>query len=300
MIKVATLNIAGISNAENRRALSNFLVSNAIDVACLQEVTFKQCPFLEGQYDCVTNLGPKKLGTAVLLRRGIRAKSTLMEPEGRLISVELGGLNIVCVYAPSGSEAKLKRDEFLRQTIPAYVLANKNPAIIMGDYNTMEELGERRGNASKPREHAAQVAAMKDLVKGLGISDVWKLIRPNEHGFTYHSSRSSARLDRIYGMDPTEFSDIFTVPLPFGDHLAVVANLNHCTLSGTRARPDFGQWKLNVSILSEDAYCQRMMTFFKSSGRHPLLKDDVGRWWEHVFKPGVKRETIKYCVTSAR
>ena len=60
----------------------------------------------------IANLDPKKLGTAVLLRRGIRAKSTLMEPEGRLISVELDGLNIVCVYAPSGRQLKQNGTSF--------------------------------------------------------------------------------------------------------------------------------------------------------------------------------------------
>ena len=157
----------------------------------------------------------------------------------------------VCAF---GKTAKAKRDEFLRQTVPAYVLANKISAIIMGDFNTMEELGQRRGNATRPREHASQVAAMKDLVKGLGISDVWNLIRKNEHGYTYNSVRSSARLDRIYAMDPTIFNDIFTVPLPFGDHLAVVGDLTLSTPLAARSRPDYGQWKLNVSILSEDAY----------------------------------------------
>ena len=170
----------------------------------------------------------------------------------------------------------------------------------MGDFNTMEELGQRRGNATRPREHASQVAAMKDLVKGLGISDVWNLIRKNEHGYTYNSVRSSARLDRIYAMDPTIFNDIFTVPLPFGDHLAVVGDLTLSTPLAARSRPDYGQWKLNVSILSEDAYVKKMTEFLKSIERHPSRNRDVGYWWEHVFKPGVKRETIKYCVTRAR
>ena len=47
----------------------------------------------------------------------MRASRTLFEPEGRLISVELLGLNFVCLYAPSGSDAKLKRDEFFRFTV---------------------------------------------------------------------------------------------------------------------------------------------------------------------------------------
>ena len=300
MVKVATLNIAGISSVENRRALLNFLKYRNIDIACLQEVTFKQCPLLEAEYEIVFNLGPKKLGTAMLLRRGLRAKSTLKEPEGRLISVELEGLNYVCVYAPSGSEAKLERDIFLRQTVPAYVLTSKKPAVIMGDFNTMEELGQRRGNATRPRENAAQVAAMKDMVKGLEVSDVWNLLRPNEHGYTYHCSRSSARLDRIYANNPTIFNEIYTEQLPFGDHLAVVAQITPGVNSNERVIRDFGQWKLNTSILSEEAYRLHISKFVGRIEKLPLRAQDVCQWWEHEFKPGLKRETIKYCVIRAR
>lgn len=60
---------------------------------------------------------------------------------------------------------KLKRHDFLRQTILAYVLANRNLEIIMGDYKPMEDLGEHRGKASKPRESAVTGQ------KGSGDSD---------------------------------------------------------------------------------------------------------------------------------
>ena len=57
----------------------------------------------------------------------------------------------------------------------------------MGDFNTTEELGQRRGNATRAKDSVALVAALKDMVKGLGISDVWNLLRPTEDGFTFHS-----------------------------------------------------------------------------------------------------------------
>ena len=233
------------------------------------------------------------------------ASRTIFEPEVRLISVELLVLNLVCLNTPSGSEAKLKSDDFFHFTAPAYVLASKNPAIIINhDFNTIEELGQRRGNAKRPKNSVALVAtesvALKEMVKGLGISDVWNLLRPTEDGFTFHSWRSSARLDRMYTSDPQIFSNIFTMTLPFGDHLAVVGDINITAPNRDRPKTNYGLWKLNTSILSEEAYELHVRRFIRQIVQLPSRERDIGHWWEHDFKPGLKRETIKYCVTRAR
>ncbi|EFX64271.1 hypothetical protein DAPPUDRAFT_118331 [Daphnia pulex] len=90
-----------------------------------------------------TNLGPRQHGTAILVRHGLSAKNILFEPEGRLIAMEVKGLAFVCIYAPSGDQNKSYRDSFLRQTIPAYVAQYKAPAIILGDFNAVDEIDDR-------------------------------------------------------------------------------------------------------------------------------------------------------------
>ena len=82
-------------------------------------------------YQMHTNLGPRKHGTAILVRHGLSVNNILFEPEGRLIAMEVKGFAFVCIYAPSGDQNKSYRDSFLRQTIPAYVAQYKAPAVIL-------------------------------------------------------------------------------------------------------------------------------------------------------------------------
>ena len=67
-LKIATLNIAGLSDPLKRASLKNFLIGAEIDVACLQEVSFNSCPLIENHFKFIVNMGPSKRGTAVLLR----------------------------------------------------------------------------------------------------------------------------------------------------------------------------------------------------------------------------------------
>ena len=84
----------------------------------------------------VVNLGPRKRGTAVLVRRGLKFTNLLIEPEGRLISLDVNGITYVGLYAPSGCSARVERKKFFNKTVPTYVLSSKNSAIIvLGDLN---------------------------------------------------------------------------------------------------------------------------------------------------------------------
>ena len=147
MIKLLTLNIAGLSRVEKRLAVLNLLKDHEIDIACLQEVTFAQCQHLEGAYALYSNLGPRKRGTAMLVRRGLQASNLLVEPDGRLISIDVNDVTYIGLYAPSGSNNKKDRSEFFKITVPAYFLAGKNPAILIDDFNAVENSNDRGRNS---------------------------------------------------------------------------------------------------------------------------------------------------------
>ena len=59
---------------------------------------------------------------------------------------------------------------------------------------------------------------------GLDLLDVWKSLRPNEQGFTYHSPRGLSRIDRIYASRSLSFQNINIERLAIGDHEPLFAS----------------------------------------------------------------------------
>ena len=196
MTNIATYNIARISSPEKQKIMLDFFLQHNLDIICLQEITFNTCPILTNHYQMFTNLGPRKHGTAILVRHGLRVKNILLEPEGRLIAMEVRDLAFVCIYAPSGDQNKTNRDIFLRQTVPAYVTQYKAPAIILGDFNAVDELEDRKSSKTTPPTiRLALLESLRDLVKALSLTDAWKDIRKDEPCWTHNCATGQARLD---------------------------------------------------------------------------------------------------------
>lgn len=299
MVKVLTLNIAGLSLPGKRLAILNLLKDNDVDVACLQEVTFKQCQYLESAYTLFVNPGPRKRGTALLVRHGLQVSNLQIEPEGRLISADICNVTYICVYAPSGYAAREDRNDFFRKTVPAYFLGSKKPAVLLGDFNAVEESSDRRGNTTQPVNRTADNLAIREMVRVLTLKDAWKKLKPREAGFTRHTGRSSARIDRIYATENIDLQDIALGALSFGDHLPVIATIAS-SAPPVQHRPNYGLWKLNTSVLSEERYVDLITRFITRASRHPLREQDIGLWWERVFKTGIKNCSTKYCAQRAR
>lgn len=159
-IKLATYNITGILQEARRRQILRLFNEKHLDIVCLQEVKFKNCNILESSFKIISNLGPKKRGTAVLVRKNLKIDKILLEPEGRLISVDIAGLTIVCVYAPSGETNKLERDEFFKVTILAYTALSKYPIVLLGDCNAVENLNERQSAGVRRRQRHTNLKAL--------------------------------------------------------------------------------------------------------------------------------------------
>ena len=295
-IKIATLNIAGISDPTKRSALKLFLTDAKIDVACLQEVSFNSCPLLENDFKLIANTGPKKRGTAVLLRKDFHVHNVYFEPEGRLTSVDIGHVTFISIYAPSGIQSRQEREDFFKETVPAYLASCKNPAILMGDFNCIEKESDKKMHQQVSENRSAVSKALVNMVSAFALIDLWRKLKPNDPGYTFHCSSSSSRLDRIYCEKNIleRFSIIETGNFVTGDHQSVTVNFLPDTMLNRRSE-NRGVWKLNAAILSEESYVEEIKKVIEKSAKNPMRKQDVSLWWDNNFKTDVKYATILYC-----
>ena len=210
--------------------------------------------------------------------------------------MEVKGFAFVCIYAPSGDQNKTYRDSFLRQTIPAYVAQYKAPAVILGDFNAVDEIDDRKSSKTTPSKiRLALLEPLRDLVKALSLTDVWRDIRKNEPCWTYNCATSQARLDRIYCQHHIKFSDILLHDLPLGDHRPIVGYINNTTPPRVVRNKSKDLWKLNISILEEEEYIKLVHVFIDEMSQHTSRIENIDHWWENIFKPGLRRLSINYC-----
>ena len=97
-IKIATLNIKGITSRARVDMLENFLHVHDIDILFAQEVTSPETTNIGG-YETHHNMG----GTAILAKDGITLTNVTKLPSGRAIAAEYRGTLLINIYAPSGT-----------------------------------------------------------------------------------------------------------------------------------------------------------------------------------------------------
>ncbi|HEY9833652.1 MAG TPA: reverse transcriptase domain-containing protein, partial [Stenomitos sp.] len=283
------------------RLLLSFCLQGDFDVIALQEITFHTCDVLESHFTLLSNMGPRKLGTAILIRKGVSYKRELLEPDGRLISIDVGSVTVINVYAPSGSANKEERNEFFRKTVPAYAATSKLPIVMMADFNCVDDTNHRSQPNIPTRASKRTNRAFTEMLTCFELVDIWVKMRPGDQGHTFFHPHGSSRIDRVYSSSDLvdKFTNIQLETIPWTDHMCLLFTFTNMSIPASRTNAR-GLWKLNTSVLQEEAYCKQISYFIENSITHPLRESNVSEWWEKVFKPGVKKESIRYCTERAR
>ncbi|KZR99249.1 Uncharacterized protein APZ42_004955 [Daphnia magna] len=188
----------------------------------------------------------------------------LLEPDGRLISIDVKCFTFINIYAPSGKQAKNERNNFLCQTVPAYSVATRLPFVLMGDFNRVDDIQDRANIPPLPVPCSVVSYASKEMVTGLDLVDIWKKLNHCKPGHTFHYHSGSSRLDRIYAS--RSFADKFL-------------NISLQSLSISDHQRRLSEIRTN---------------FIQESASHLLREKHVANWWESVLKPGIKRISVDY------
>lgn len=164
--KIVTININAIAVQAKKMLLKEFLVKNDVDIAFLQEVQFEDFSFIQSHVAFV-NIGVTNKGTAILIRKTLEHSHLLMDPEGRLMSISVDGLNLVNVYGHSGAHYKTERDVLFSDTIAVHF--NKpgiKVNILAGDFNCVLDAKDCKGkmyNFSSGLKSAVDLLELQDV-----------------------------------------------------------------------------------------------------------------------------------------
>ena len=253
-------------------------------------MAFSSCEFLEENFVLLSNLGPNRCGTAILVKKSLCWSDLVTDPDGRLLSVKISDVSFIVVYAPSSQPGRISRRKLFCETLPAFVSGIKGSLVLLGDFNSVEDASERQLSSSTPTDWA-----LKELKKGLNLIDVWPKLRGKEEGHTFHHFRGSSRIDRFFVNKQLEdaCSSIVVVPTTFTDHFALVCIIQVLSESEPASRRPL-KWKLNVSFLDEEEYRLTVLKFISNAEKLKLRSADIKRWWEEIFKPGIKKISLDY------
>lgn len=284
--KIATLNLNKIRSSWRLQHLQDFLYAADVDIILLQEVTNIKLEMICG-YNAITNPGiGAELGTAILLKEGIHATQIEKLTSSRGIAATVNNARIINVYAPSGNNNRRARAEFFKSEIVPLFGNRQDHIILAGDFNCVLSAKDQTPNFNKSIE-------LEQIVHQLQLTDTWEQTHGVEPGFTYFTSHSASRLDRIYVSSNIKNhilqSEVW--PTIISDHAAYITTINMKKQETYRAR---GIWKLNITHL-QDEECQVAFTdtWKECEKRFPRYNSAIA-WWLQCAKPKIRKMLIEY------
>ena len=137
-IKLATLNINGLTSPTRVAMLEAFLRLQEIDILFLQEVTQHILGDLHG-YTTHYNIGTTTRVTTIVTKDEIQLANISNIPSRRAIAAKFREVWIINIYAPYGTARKQEREQIYNSEL-AYLLRDAPENIILGgDFNCILE-----------------------------------------------------------------------------------------------------------------------------------------------------------------
>ncbi len=209
-MRIITLNTNGI-RASAKKGMFTWLAQQDADVVCIQETKAQEHQledevFRPEGYACYYVDAIKKgySGVALYARREPDKVMTKMgceefDNEGRYVEAQFGKLNIISLYAPSGSSNELRlasKDRFSDFFLPylKQLKRKRRDYIICGDWNIAHkkiDLRNWRSNQKNSGFLPRERAWMDSLFK-MGYVDAFREINPEPDQYTWWSNRGQA------------------------------------------------------------------------------------------------------------
>lgn len=216
MLRIINLNVNGLRSA-TQKGLFNWLVKQAADVICLQEIRmdsehFSNTLYQLPNYHCYYATAEKKgySGVAIYTRHlplniQTQLKWLPSDGEGRYVRVDYDNLSIVCVYMPSGSSGEARQAikfqflDYYREYLKALRKEAKD-YILCGDWNmahTQKDIKNWRGNQKNSGFLPEERAWLDEVFGPMGYVDAFRVMNEEEDQYTWWSNRGQARAKNV-------------------------------------------------------------------------------------------------------
>lgn len=299
-VKLVSLNARGLKNKLKRNTIFNYLKSQNIDIACIQEshITEKEIGVWEKQWGgkIVFQAGTNhSKGELMLISKHFTGTVKIEKSQNRLLvlSVTHGNMSFVLVnvYAPNETKEKIRFFNVIQNILYEYRLQN---LIIMGDFNCV--MNNQMDNISGRPHSKQEIEQLNESVSALGTQDAWRICHPNEKEFTWcrHTPFIARRLDYCFVSDEVLpwLVSCEHLSVSSTDHKAVLIELN----SNVFKRGP-GHWRFNNSYLSDSIFVEKMNNHLKEllSNNDSQYKNNLDIKWEQC-----KVEIREFCIEYGR
>ena len=293
-MRLATINVNGLSTQQKQIKFHSFLSYHKIDIVLVQEHNVKDkstLDYLLNFYTIILNPTINiKGGTAIMYNKKLELEivNMYLHPSSRITEVSIKyqkhAFDVICIYSHSGSNHNKDREEFFDQELLPLLQNSSMNLILGGDWNCI--LSDK--DSSNPNNCNIS-KSLKSIVSIFKFKDVHNLVQKIPE-YTYVKQNYASRLDRIYISDGKfNHLNMKTVPLSFTDHSAVLLDFKLENLI------EFGKsyWKLNCSLLKEIAIKEDFKVLWLQIVEQKKNYASILEWWEFLAKVRVKEFYIK-------
>ena len=299
-LNICSLNVRGIKNRINRRALFKTIKSYGFDITAMQETYINEVGIkqiekeLRGVVHSASCVGRSK-GLITHFSSKIKSENvTLLETTDRLIISKVKQNDIeyfvINVYAPCIEHDKLLFYNFLEETIKQYVKSDQFGNIIcMGDFNCV--VNNSLDIISGKKHSDRTVHAFNEFIKHLNLKDKCREYNADSKVFTWNNKdfSSARRLDYIFtGVNFDKYNLKPEIKnLPFTDHKAVTLDIKFKNFERGA-----GIFKIDSCLFTDTNYKKIIIdTINDIKNSYSHLND--GLIWE-LIKVHIKEKSIKY------
>ena len=269
-----------------------------LDVVCLQEthVTSRAeavswfSPF--GFLVVVAPGSPHSCGSVILYRPRLIFCRSWTEQNNRFLMAEFSDrgmtYRIACIYAPNRNP---EQDSFFA-SIANYVDLTVL-TFLCGDFNAVfDQTLDRRGTGAGSCYRDSSTA-LSSLFHNCCVVDTWRYLHLGLADFSWMrpDGAHASRID-FFGCPTPWITGVHACDLltcPYSDHSAVVTEL---TIPAQIPQGP-GRWRLNVSLLHDDAFVCAMESFWAAWKAQKCFFSSLQAWWDRV-KECIKGITIKF------
>lgn len=256
-------------------ALRSFIRSADLDVIFLQEVQNEQL-FLPG-FVLFFNVDILQRGTAIAVRDQYNVHHVDKSLDSRIISIRVGQVTFINIYAPSGALMRNAREDFFNSSVAHYLHHATEYVVLGGDFNAIVNQKDGTG--------VSNISPMcKRLMTAARLVDSWEILNGKRVEFSYIRSNSASRLDRILisNIMKSQMRTAYFTVTAFSDHKAYIIRMLLPHLGTPTGR---GVWRLQPQILDSEDVMNEMSRKWQYWQRARRNYRNYMEWWISYAKP---------------